>query len=251
MNDDIYLYGLSSGNAEAVATGGGRFQFPTFAPDGQNFAFLEAPGGSIFNVITVRTDNREWRSLGTTAFSSSGTDSLCAGIVNWSPDSTKLLVDYGQPVFIFFLAGGTPNQVGGQSNTPSHFWSPSGNLLAFKEVDSSLWLANPDGSGQRPLVAEPVGDVAWNPAGLPVVAYTTTADGVGDLWIINVESGQKQQLTGGDTSRELSPAWFPGGRALAFARRGLQGQEQGIWSVSIDGSGLSQLTTTGHSLQLP
>ena len=250
LNDDIYLYNLSQGSAEGVATGGGRFAFPTFAPDGQNVAFLEAAGDNVFHVIVVPISNREWRSLGTTASASLSPESLCSSIVNWSPDSTRLLIDYGQPVFVFYLAGGTPTQVGGRGDSVSHFWSPSGNLLAFKEHDSSLWLVNPDGSGQRPLVAEPVGGVAWNPTGRPLIAYTTTHDGSGDLCIINIETGQKQQLTSGDASRELSPAWTPDSGAIIFERQGLQGEEQGIWRVSLDGSGLTQLTSTGSAIQL-
>jgi len=111
-------------------------------------------------------------------------------------------------------------------------------------------LVNPDGSGQRPLVAEPVGALAWNPTGRPLIAYTTTRDGSGDLWVINIENGQKQQLTSGDASRELSPTWTPDGSAIIFERRGLQGEEQGIWRVSLDGGGLTQLTSTGSAMQL-
>ena len=250
LNDDIYLYNLPQGSAEGVATGGGLFTFPTFAPDGQNVAFLEAPGGDVFNVIVVRISNREWRNLGTTASAALSSESLCPTVVNWSPDSTRLLIDYGQPVFVYYLAGGTPTQVGGRGDTVSHFWSPSGDLLAFKEHDGSLWLVNPDGSGQSPLVAEPLVGVAWNPTGRLLIAYTTAHGGSGDLWVINIETGQKQQLTGGDASREVSPAWTPDGGALVFERRGLQGEEQGIWRVSVDGDGLTQLSSTGSAMQL-
>jgi len=250
LNNDLYSSSVADGGSEALATGGGRFFFPAFAPDGQHLAFLEAPGGNVFNVIVIRTSTGEWRSLGSTAPSSIGPDSLCSNVVKWSPDSTKLLVDYGQPVFVFYLAGGTPSQVGGQGNAASHFWSPGGNLLAFKENDSSLWLVNPDGSGQRPLVAEPTRDIAWSPGGRPLIAYSTAANGVGDLWVVNVQNGQKQQLTGGDTWRELAPSWTPDGNAIIFERRGLQDEEQGIWRVAVDGNGLTQLATTGTALRV-
>jgi Tol biopolymer transport system component len=250
LNDDLYVASASGEGSEPLATGGGRFFYPAFAPDGQHLAFLEAPGGNVFNVNVIRVSSGEWRSLGTTAPSPFAPDSLCASVVKWSPDSTRLLVDYGQPVFVFYLAGGTPTGIGGQGNADSHFWSPAGNLLAFKEGDGSLWLANPDGSGQRPLVAEPIRHLAWNPGSLPLIAYSTTANGLGDLWVVNVQNGQKLQLTGGDTSRELTPAWTPDGGAIIFERRGLDDEEQGIWRVSIDGSGLTQLSGAGAALQV-
>jgi len=249
LNDDVFLYDSGSGGApEAIASGGGRFACPVFAPDGQHIAFLEATG-SVFNVTIVRTDSREWRSLGTTAPSPAGPEQLC-GVVKWSPDSTKLLVDYGQPVFVFYLAGGTPTQIGGIDHPTNHFWSPASDQIAFKEADGSLWLINPDGSGQRPLVAEPVGDIAWDPIGRSAIAYTTMRDGTGDLWIINTQNGQKQQLTSDDSFRERHPTWSPDGNALIFERTGPGGEEQGIWRVMADGSGLTQLASSGSDLQV-
>ena len=123
LNDDVFLFDSGSGGApETIASGGGRFACPVFAPDGQHIAFLEA-AGNVFNVTIVRTDSREWRSLGTTASSPTGQERLCR-VVKWSPDSTKLLVDYGQPVFVFYLAGGTPTQIGGMGSPTGHFWAP-------------------------------------------------------------------------------------------------------------------------------
>jgi Tol biopolymer transport system component len=247
LNDDVYIQDTAEGHKpQTIATGSGRFFFPTFAPDGQNIAVLESTGGNTLNVMVVRTSNQEWRSLGVTA-AGEAPDNLCADIVSWSPDSTRLVVDYGQPVFVFYLAGGTPTQVGGQGGARLHFWSPSGNLLAFKEMDGSLWLVNPDGSGQRPLVAEPVGGVDWNPAGRPLITYATSA---GDLWIINIQNGQKQQLTGGDNSRENSPNWTPDGSAVIFSRQSRSGSEEGIWKVNANGSGLAQLSSSGGALQV-
>lgn len=249
LNNDVYLHNIRGGEPEAIATGSGRFFFPTFSSDGRNIAFLEAPGGGSLNVIVVRLESGEWRTLGATGGGSP--DGLCPDVVTWSPDGTRFLVDYGQPVFVYYLAGGTPTQVGGPGGNRSHFWSPSGDLIAFKEGDGSLWLVNSDGSGQRPLVAERVGGLAWNPRGSSLITYTTLGnDGLGDLWVINIGNGQKQQLTGGDTSRESDPVWTADGRAVLFERRGVGGEEEGIWRVAANGSDLRQLTSAGGSLQV-
>ncbi len=246
LNDDVYLQDTGGGKPQTIASGSGRFFFPTFAPDGQNVAVLESTSGNTLNVMVVRTSNQEWRSLGATS-GGQAPDNLCSDIVSWSPDSTRLLVDYGQPVFVFYLAGGTPSQVGGQGGARTHYWSPNGSLLAFRESDGSLWLVNADGSGQRPLVAESVTGMDWNPAGRPLIAYAT---GAGDLWIINVQNGQKQQLTGGDKSREVSPQWTPDGGAVVFVRQSQGGGEEGIWKVNANGSGLTQLSDSGGALQV-
>jgi len=247
LNEEVFVQESAEGRKpQSIATGSGRFFFPAFAPDGQNIAFLESPGGNTLNVVVVRTDNQEWRTLGTTA-PGEAPDNVCSDIISWSPDGTRLVVDYGQPVFVFYLAGGTPNQVGGQGGARTHFWSPAGDLLAFKDADGSLWLVNADGSGQRPLVAEPVGGADWNPNGKPLIAYSTSQ---GDLWIINVQNGQKQQLTGGDDARETSPNWTPDGNAVIFSRLAPGGGEAGIWKVNANGSGLVQLSGAGGALQV-
>ncbi len=250
LGDDIYVHPLDEAmGPQVVAGGAGRLFVPTWSYDSRHIALLETSGGGAFNVILLKVESASaegvhQRALGATAPSSRGGAGVCPDIVAWSPDSTKVLVDYGQPVFIFYVAGGTPTQVSSSEDGLSHCWSPNSQSIAFKERDGSLWLVNADGSGQRPLVAEAIGQLRWSPAGMNV-AYTTGGS-PSDLWLVNAADSSRVQLTAGDSYHELSPLWTPDGGRIVFRRTGPAGEEAGLWSVAVDGSDLRQLSAAGN-----
>jgi len=250
FDDDIYVHWLKPpGPPRPIRTGGRRFLFPTWSPDGSYIAFLETTEAGVFSVNIVKSDGTGWRSLGTTAFTI-GEVNLCPDIVAWSPDGTKLLVNYGQPAFVYYVAGGTPIQVGGGDSVSSHRWSPDGQELAFEGEGSGLWLIRVDGSEERPLVDEAIDGFAWAPGRRLIVYNTTATRGLNDLWVINVDVGEKHQLTVGDSYVELAPAWTPEGSRIVFQRVDVRGNEAGIWSVAPDGTDLQQLSSVGTAVQV-
>jgi len=250
FQDDIYVHWLKPPSPpRAIRTGGRRFLFPTWSPDGSYIAFLETTEASVFSVNIVKSDGTDWRSLGTTAVTI-GAVNPCPEIVAWSPDGTKLLVDYGQPAFVYYVAGGTPIQVGGSDSVSSHRWSPDGQELAFKGEGGGLWLIKADGSEERPLVAEAIDEFAWGPGWRFIVYNTVKTEGLNDLWVIDVDGGDRRQLTVGDPYVELTPAWTPEGSRIVFQRVDVQGNEAGIWSVAPDGADLQQLSSVGTAVQV-
>lgn len=248
--DDIYVHWLKPPSPpRAIRTGGRRFLFPTWSPDGSYIAFLETMEAGVFSVNIVKSDGTSWRSLGTTAVTI-GKVNLCPDIVAWSPDGTRLLVDCGRPAFVYYVAGGTPIQVGGSDSVSGHRWSPNGQELAFKGKGGGLWLIKADGSEERPLVTEAIDGFAWRP-GQRLIAYDTVRTrGMNDLWVVNVDSGEKYQLTVGDSYAELAPAWTPEGSRIVFQRVDIQGNEAGIWSIASDGLDLQQLSSVGSTFQV-
>ena len=250
FQDDIYVHWLKPPSPpRAIRTGGRRFLFPTWSPEGSYIAFLETTEAGVFSVNIVKSDGTGWRSLGTTAVPV-GKVTPCPDIVAWSPDGTKLLVDYGQPAFVYYVAGGTPIQVGGSHSVSSHRWSPDGQELAFKGKGGGLWMIKADGSEERPLIAEAIDGFAWGPSQRLIVYNTVTTRGLNDLWMINVDGGEKRQLTVGDSYAELAPAWTPEGSRIVFQRADVQGNEAGIWSVAPDGTDLQQLSSVGRAVQV-
>ena len=71
-----------------------------------------------------------------------------------------------------------------------------------------------------------------------------------DLWVIDVDEGQKRQLTVSDSYVELAPAWTPEGSRIVFQRTDVQGNEAGIWSVTPVGTDLQQLSSVGEAVQV-
>ena len=250
LHDDIYVHWLKPPSPpRAIRTGGRRFLFPTWSPDGSYIAFLETTEAGVFSVNIVKSDGTGWRTLGTTAVTI-GEVKLCPDIVAWSPDGTKLLVDYGQPAFVYYVAGGTPIQVGGSDSISIHRWSPDSQELAFKGEGDGLWLIKADGSQERSLVAEAIDGFAWEPDLRLIVYNTIKTRGLNDLWVMDVDKGEKHQLTVGDSYAELTPAWTPEGSRIVFQRADFQGNEAGIWSVAPDGTDLQQLSSVGTAVQV-
>jgi Tol biopolymer transport system component len=244
--DNVYIYLLSADEPlQTVTTGGRSFLAPTWSPNGSYIAFLEALEADIFNVTLVQSDGSGWKTIGQTAPPLSPA-SPCPDVVSWSPDSTRLLVDYGSPVFIYYVAGGTQVQASYVEGGHNYRWSPDGQVIAFQGADDSLWLVNADGSNQWTLVSEPTVELAWAPQE-SLIAYTTPAT---DLWAVDLATGGKRQMTKEDDYGENSPAWTPDGAALVFARTTADGEPAGIWRVGADGSGLQLVLGSGTDIQV-
>jgi len=122
--------------------------------------------------------------------------------------------------------------------------------LAFKGEGGGLWLIKADGSEKRPLVTEAIDKFGWSPGRRLIVYNTIKSGGLNNLWVINVDRGERRQLTVGDPYVELAPAWTPEGSRIVFQRVDVQGNEAGIWSVAPDGTDLQQLSTVGTAVQV-
>jgi dipeptidyl aminopeptidase/acylaminoacyl peptidase len=96
-------------------------------------------------------------------------------------------------------------------------WSPDGRRLAYRR-DGAIWVMNADGSAQTPLTGgSAVGEFAkeptWSPDGRQIAF--SRLDSVLGIWTVADGGGPEHQLT---TTRDESPAWSPGGGAIAVER---------------------------------
>jgi TolB protein len=149
---------------------------------------------------------------------------------SWSPNGMRIVFqrysasgDY-EGMFVVNLNGTglkriLPPTV--SANCCTFNWSPQGNEIAFSrhvtpDVHSSLWVVHSDGSGLRPLPVPPgsgCGGSNDDPAAIGC----------------------------------LEPAWSPDGTKIAFAG-GLNLDLDGeIYTMNLDGTGLTQVTHTGGS----
>ena len=108
-----------------------------------------------------------------------------------------------------------------QINCCTFDWSPQGNDIALSrhaspDVHSSLWVVHSDGSRLRPLNVQPAsacGGLNSDP----------TADGC------------------------LEPSWSPDGTKIAFAKGQNLDVDGQIYTVNVDGTGITQVTHAGGS----
>ncbi len=137
-------------------------------------------------------------------------------------------------------------------------FSPDGSEIAFSGynhqgsssgggVNSDIYVMNADGSGVTNLTTS-LEDVQsgfsqsyarWSPDG-SMIAY----EGDDGLYVINADGSDQRRLADGGT-----PTWSPDGSRIAFARGSDQGAD--LWTIDLDGTGLTQLTQSPKWDELP
>jgi Tol biopolymer transport system component len=80
----------------------------------------------------------------------------------------------------------------------------------------------------------------WRYGMLPLLAFTSTRSGDGDIYIVDIHGGGLRRLTEG-RDRDIEPAWSPDGHQIAFVRDYRDGSGSGIYVANADGSGLTNL----------
>ena len=123
----------------------------------------------------------------------------------------------------------------------------NGGSLAFTSLrggSATLYVANGDGTGARPLTAAGAGayqgDVSWSPDGSRLV-FTC---GNFELCVAAADGSGAARLTTStwpaSWSYDFEPAWSPDGTRIVFSgKRG--GSSSDLWIVNADGTGLAKL----------
>jgi Tol biopolymer transport system component/serine/threonine protein kinase len=112
-------------------------------------------------------------------------------------------------------------------------------LIAFTTARGSgpngileLFVIEPDGSNERPLIAEPGDDwsPAWSNDGTRI-AWSSKRHGHDEIYVANADGSEQRRLTN-DGLDDRFPAWSPDDSLIAFTRG--QGVETELFVVSAD-----------------
>lgn len=117
------------------------------------------------------------------------------------------------------------------------------------DILGDLFLGELSGGDLVPLTSGSAWDTepVFSPDGT-TVAYASDAGGNENVWLVDVETGEKTQLTEENEARMTAPAWHPSGDWLVVRRRTVDTRSIGVtelWRVHRSGGKGVQLTTLG------
>jgi Tol biopolymer transport system component len=146
-------------------------------------------------------------------------------------------------------------------------WSPDGHRIVFHrfgpESDEGVFVVNVNGTGLKQIL--PPSALAgtafdWSPQGNDIVfSRHVTPDVHSSIWIVHADGSglsevnvQPSTACGGanaDPTADgcFSPGWSPDGTKIAFAKGQHGDVDANIYTVNVDGTGLTQVTHTGGS----
>lgn len=126
--------------------------------------------------------------------------------------------------------------------------SPDGHTLVFDLLGDLYSMPIAGGAATvltsgMPFDAQP----RFSPDGRHVV-YVSDADGGDNLWLLELATGKKTQVTRGKTNRYVSPTWTPDGQYIISARAPFRGGTTKLWIYHRDGGNGTQLiAATGNA----
>jgi dipeptidyl aminopeptidase/acylaminoacyl peptidase len=102
------------------------------------------------------------------------------------------------------------------------FAHPSGRLPG--DTNDDIFLVNTDGTGLVRLTTDPGNDLfpAWSPEGSKLV-FLSTRTGVSQVWVMDADGGNPQQLTTDPAPKDQVPDWSPDGTRIAYQSFGTGG----------------------------
>lgn len=111
-------------------------------------------------------------------------------------------------------------------------WSPNGHRLAFSH-GGDVWVMRANGRHKHRLIPD-----GTAPNWAPDRRHIAFQRGI-NVYVALTNGVNPHRLTGGDRAG-LTPAWSPGGHAIAFA-----GSRGGIFTMSSEGEGARQIAARG------
>ncbi len=235
--------GKPSGEPQALTSGTGRNNRPTFSPNGLTLAFDRWNIGVNQNIWLMNADGSSLRQLTKEDHSSTQANFIAEGKnISFMSDRSESWALWSVPI-----EGGATKLLG--DLPPNVGWarlSPDGYRVAFHSNEGgstlNIWTALADGSDAEQLTFddEMAGYPCWSPDGSQLAIEVKRGDDV-QLAVMPSLGGTPRLLTKGP-GRNWPYGWSPDGDKISFA--GYRDDLWNLWWISTSTGEVVQLTDT-------
>ena len=125
-------------------------------------------------------------------------------------------------------------------------------FVTSRDGKGEIYVINPDGSGLTNLTDNPAEDFApaWSPDGSKIAFRSHRGEGFYNLYVMDADGSNQIRLvqnSGDDPAGDFRPSWSPDGSKIVFNSNREGVRYRGIYVVNVDGSNLTNLTTSGSA----
>ena len=243
-NADLYTVNTDGSKLRNITNHKGDDYFPGWSPDGKKIVFQSSRNkldSSIYRKDEILITNNE----GSPAFNLtkySGDD----GAPSFSPDGKRIAFESRRDsltdIYVMNIDGTNILNLTKNSkrNNSSPVWSPDGSMIAY-ESDYDLIIANSDGRHPIKLADanQPMG-MRWSPDGKKI-AFAAEGTQYMEYYLLEIDGPSLIKLTEGAVANHFPPSWSPDGTKIVFMKA-TEDENEGIYIINADGSGLKRLT---------
>ena len=210
---DAFYVPASGGEPQNITHDGNPEGGFSWLPDSSGVVFSSARGGTVLympvmNLWSIRLDGKELRQL-----------------------------TFGETSYLAPDVDRQGNIVASRRNIQFDVWKYPVDGAAQENVQRGVQITHQTGTVQTPSVS---------PNDRELV-YLSDSGGHGNIWILNLETGQSRQLTFEQDPRVMLgvPVWSPDGAHISYVTRGHTGWNVDQWIVNPDGTNAHKISEGG------
>jgi len=235
-NNEIYL--LTRDGLRSLTNDAASDEFPRWSPEGRRIAFSSNRSGR-YQIYVMNDDG-----TGVVQVTRSDADAVEEG---WFPDGTKIaFTEQRHRTFGRSFAMRSVDLASGRTDTLLPKFDDSNALPDFSPAKPLLGFTGKRLRGWDVFVADLTtgetralteGGAACRPRFSPdgaAIAYTSaSADGKGDIWLMNPDGSGKERLTDLPQTYDYFPAWSPDRKYIVFSSGTKHYPTEGVWSLAL------------------